>query len=452
MLDSTTSADKLCKLNEWDRQSLRISALRLGLKYRQLDVTESALENLDASQSSEGCKILVDFLKPHESENNSAPEDRDFMERVLHIAMSFIGKLILYQSQLAESILATQEFPLDISDYTFSTDHQANLAYLTRLLQAFRKQMESIRRSFPIRKANSISAVTPLKLDFEDEEDPEVVESVTTKDLFVKEIENSFPPGLYKDLYQNWKRKLPHKIIQDALIKGVISTALAFLENQTGELALQNCTLSDFFEFGDWLIYHALLYGRPDIAKSIDTNLGRSFQKSLTEVLLNTSVSSLRHTVIPHLEPMLTKEVKESLEYLQQLENLYPNPSFVQTFKGLSLRQQNFPTDENFNGRDLPDIPSQFSQYYLAQTKFSEEEFKNFLQAKEDSTPNLAKNNLNGIFFKLFDFPFSKSHLYINIQDMPTLDYDGSRGGTAKQKKEFYGNESRIFQSPNSPS
>lgn len=100
MFESSSIADTLCAVNKWDRRTLRLHALQLGLKFvfyycffvfihrfqkkkrhRQIDVIEPALQNLDSEQKLRGIDILLDFINP----NNVAVQDEDFVEHLIQI-------------------------------------------------------------------------------------------------------------------------------------------------------------------------------------------------------------------------------------------------------------------------------------------------------------------------------------------------------------------------------
>jgi spatacsin len=57
MYDNSTTADALCGLNGWDRRTLKLHAVELGLRYRQIDVVQPALSNLDLDQQMMGCQV-----------------------------------------------------------------------------------------------------------------------------------------------------------------------------------------------------------------------------------------------------------------------------------------------------------------------------------------------------------------------------------------------------------
>ena len=65
MVEGTQVADRLCVLNSWDTKTLHIHALVLGLRYRQPDVVESALQSLVSSQRAEGCRLLLSHIQQH---------------------------------------------------------------------------------------------------------------------------------------------------------------------------------------------------------------------------------------------------------------------------------------------------------------------------------------------------------------------------------------------------
>jgi len=87
---SAALADKLYALNSWDQRTLRLNALKLGLKYRQLDVVSTALNSLDTEQQLAGAKIVLDFVK----ENVHVLHDELFWKQLLKMGMIFVSEII----------------------------------------------------------------------------------------------------------------------------------------------------------------------------------------------------------------------------------------------------------------------------------------------------------------------------------------------------------------------
>jgi hypothetical protein len=90
MFDTASSANKLCEMNGWDSRSLRLNALSLGLKFRQPNVIEPALNGLDQDQQLTGSRTLLDYIH----NNTLTSQDEEFFDQLLQIAMDFVSKMI----------------------------------------------------------------------------------------------------------------------------------------------------------------------------------------------------------------------------------------------------------------------------------------------------------------------------------------------------------------------
>eukprot|EP01125_Pyxidicula_operculata_P005766 TRINITY_DN2013_c0_g1_i1.p1 TRINITY_DN2013_c0_g1~~TRINITY_DN2013_c0_g1_i1.p1 ORF type:complete len:2987 (-),score=636.60 TRINITY_DN2013_c0_g1_i1:70-9030(-) len=91
-----SQAEALYAVNGWERRSLRLHALDMGLKFRQLDVVKEALQSLDSDQEFTGAKILLDFAKSIKP----LLQDQGFLEQLFQIAIQFVSSAILKLSQL----------------------------------------------------------------------------------------------------------------------------------------------------------------------------------------------------------------------------------------------------------------------------------------------------------------------------------------------------------------
>ena len=85
-----SQAAKLYEANKWDVRALRIHALHLGLRYRQLDVIDSALKSLDIEQTLAGARTLVD----HFETSHFILQDKVFARSLLECAMRFISSVM----------------------------------------------------------------------------------------------------------------------------------------------------------------------------------------------------------------------------------------------------------------------------------------------------------------------------------------------------------------------
>ncbi|KAF2072543.1 hypothetical protein CYY_006140 [Polysphondylium violaceum] len=107
MFEGSESANHVCTLNKWNKRDLKLHALHLGLKYRQLDVVEPALKSLDLDQQLPGSKLLVNTILEHSANAaNANVHNETFTNELLHITMNFIGLIIKNRaSQVHQNLL-----------------------------------------------------------------------------------------------------------------------------------------------------------------------------------------------------------------------------------------------------------------------------------------------------------------------------------------------------------
>ncbi|KYR02434.1 hypothetical protein DLAC_01274 [Tieghemostelium lacteum] len=107
MFEGSVSANHLCALNNWNKRDLKIHALHLGLKYRQLDVVEPALKSLDLDQQLIGSQLLVTtILENSANAQNANVHNETFTLELLHIGMNFIGLIIRDRASLVHQSLS----------------------------------------------------------------------------------------------------------------------------------------------------------------------------------------------------------------------------------------------------------------------------------------------------------------------------------------------------------
>ncbi|KAG2389187.1 hypothetical protein C9374_014587 [Naegleria lovaniensis] len=82
-------AEKLCDLNGWDRQSLSVHAIELGLRNRELSVVQDTLRNLDPQQELNVCYIIAKFIQ-----ETKFSRDSEFKIQTITTAIGYILSLI----------------------------------------------------------------------------------------------------------------------------------------------------------------------------------------------------------------------------------------------------------------------------------------------------------------------------------------------------------------------
>lgn len=100
VFQSTEEADRLCHLNGWDRRSLRINALELGLKYRQIEVILPALKSLDFDQQADAGSLILDYLK----NKTLSIQSEQFIEQLVEIGIDFLTSALLSRTEKMEEV------------------------------------------------------------------------------------------------------------------------------------------------------------------------------------------------------------------------------------------------------------------------------------------------------------------------------------------------------------
>jgi len=73
-------ADKLCRINGWDMAALPLHALDLGVRYRQINVVQSALASLSPMQQLPAGRLLARF-----ADELQPTTDHEFAHSLLQI-------------------------------------------------------------------------------------------------------------------------------------------------------------------------------------------------------------------------------------------------------------------------------------------------------------------------------------------------------------------------------
>jgi hypothetical protein len=148
MFESSTIADNLCALNDWDRKTLRLHALELGLRFRQIDVIEPALHHLDRDQQAIGSQLLTEYINAC----TVTPQEEGFIERLIQIGMHFLTEIIKEKVALVENISAQKSTIPSYNEWRAQdpSSHPAVLNELyayTNLLELLRKYQAQVTAS-----------------------------------------------------------------------------------------------------------------------------------------------------------------------------------------------------------------------------------------------------------------------------------------------------------------
>lgn len=97
IFDKPELAELLYRLNGWDRRYLKLQTLKLGLKYRQLNVIAPALKSLDDSedQQLQGAELLLQYTQENK---NVVVQDENFWAQLFRLSMEFVSSIMRAKS------------------------------------------------------------------------------------------------------------------------------------------------------------------------------------------------------------------------------------------------------------------------------------------------------------------------------------------------------------------
>ena len=97
IFDKPELAELLYRLNGWDRRYLKLQTLKLGLKYRQLNVIAPALKSLDDSENQQlqGAELLLDYTQQN---RHVVVQDENFWAQLLQLSMEFVSSIMRAKS------------------------------------------------------------------------------------------------------------------------------------------------------------------------------------------------------------------------------------------------------------------------------------------------------------------------------------------------------------------
>lgn len=354
-----TLAERLYELNAWDRRTLRLHALKMGLRYRQLDVIEPVLQSLDPDQQLTGGHILLDFIK----QNTMTVQDEVFWDQLLKIGMNFVSLIIDQKSSQAISRLASSSSTSQVDQELYSEmmtiskvldelrQFKVNLRQLsmsrtvasddilyspwsvTKSKRRSRDETESrigrIRPRVLFESGTSptefedypSAPVTPPREDDSDltdqpasptrtpaskeKEERPLASSQALEDL--DELALSF--GNYRHL---WERQSDAQIVQHALVNTNPSLALSYLKwryqtqgRSSSDLAMSGAVVEIDFKYlkriSEPIIYHAVCQNQFELAKKMINSIGEDVDSHFKNIAWRTLRRDVRNVLLNHL-------------------------------------------------------------------------------------------------------------------------------------------------------
>ena len=383
MLESTQLASSLCELNNWDRRSLGIHAIELGLRYRQLDVIQPALDNLHRDQWNQATDLLLDYIS-----NTISLQELEFIANLIHISISFVTGIIqdlvskIQSSKNADLLPCVNEWKqtsklaeiLEVNQLYYFSNTISILRKFESQLEESQKnntpQKPSIRKSSsflsPRTRAKELTKTSNIILkprnlfDSSSNEGSieELAQSISDDSYnFVEDdviVDTEFKRTSSKDkttnlegiplqfgiVQEQWDSLDEIDIIKDSLSSGLVSLALSFLlyrrergARNTGTLDYLGTSHSMFQDFKRvcyCLIYQQLAYNQIDTAVKMLQNLGENVAENLLEVYMNTGRRDIRHKLFDYLvkNTNFSENSMELINFVNTIESAYPSSIF----------------------------------------------------------------------------------------------------------------------------
>ncbi|PRP81729.1 hypothetical protein PROFUN_10829 [Planoprotostelium fungivorum] len=280
--EKTEMAEQLCLLNRWDKSTLRLHALDMGLRMRQMNVIEGSLSSLVGEQRLVGAQMLVDYISNEELHVHQ----KAFITNIIDTAISSLSSMI---SERAESMSEEKEIRIAMHEPLQSLDSTVSQIFaLSTVIHSMRQTNEKGERE----KERKLK---PRRLFEENQETLIVPEEMKT-----------------------WTKKDEVTIIEEALLDGKVSLALGYLQRRyhdgqdVGSVPAQNLSWNSMYIIASLLVYRAIVQQQPaKIFKEISTKTTRSdVRESLT-------------TLLQRMNVPFSSEESDAIDYLSRLEKLY---------------------------------------------------------------------------------------------------------------------------------
>ncbi|EGG23580.1 hypothetical protein DFA_05713 [Cavenderia fasciculata] len=392
MFEGSNSANHLCDLNGWNKRDLKIHALHLGLKYRQLEVVEPALKSLDHDQQLAGSRLLVHTILENTAvSSNANVHNESFTTELLHIGMNFIGLIIKDRASKLDdqknqggistfnwtetlttpllpatavnasstpntnillSILSPSQQPtlLALQDENSKNSPIHDLLHFTTILEAF--------RMFQWQQQVDKSQDNLYQQQYQQQQQQQTVQLYDSVNDQITDLEigNLF----FKDVKDRWSKMEELQIIKESLNNNTITTALSFInwkreKNKQQEITNNQqddedddiislkgkmFTLEDFKRIAVCFIYQTISQEEMDMTIKLLNNLGLSVIENLKQITLTTSRRNIRKLGLDTLGQSGGNRFydRDLIEFSNLLERLYPNPSYFREYSKLSFK------------------------------------------------------------------------------------------------------------------
>eukprot|EP00002_Diphylleia_rotans_P028376 TRINITY_DN5728_c0_g1_i4.p1 TRINITY_DN5728_c0_g1~~TRINITY_DN5728_c0_g1_i4.p1 ORF type:complete len:2440 (+),score=461.38 TRINITY_DN5728_c0_g1_i4:99-7418(+) len=345
--ESAAVADYLCRLNKWNQKFLLLHSLNAGLRYRQLEVIDQALQRLEQDQEMQGLNALLDATK----ELSQNLVDQDYCLSLVHIGVAFASKLIQRQVDSLSSIpdYSSQEFNSNLfnQDQEHASDSHPALKQLrdtchaAHQLQGIKLQLEGASQA--ISQSQKRSSVNRLSVSLDaplESVDSGVAQSdhgpntifgtLTSQDNQLRSSQVQSQQKVHS-LHSSaaTEVKSHQQVIEEALMGGSVSLALA----QLNSVAAASGSPAIDFQFvqnvGFLLAYRLLVEEKLDQAQATLMQLGEDWRTHFRSIFFMTLSPRLRKLLYAELKRIgsLTEEENAAYQIVHALEREYPNTS-----------------------------------------------------------------------------------------------------------------------------
>ncbi|XP_070543106.1 spatacsin-like isoform X2 [Ptychodera flava] len=314
MYDSATVADSVCRVNRWDRCSIPIHALEVGLRHRQLDTVAFFLKSretgaaagspfrsqMDTFQLESAVELLIATIKDN---INGDMQSKLFGEQLLHMTLEFVNHLMRNATSQAQ----VQEEETGSVDEDLKNSIDKVIKYLSELRKYQKDVPEQLgqkvtsKQDVQVEKSEDFQYYMPDKSNFTDRR------------------------------LESWKHMTRQEIIQDGILNSCIPLVQAHLHrHDKTTVRSQPSRLKDILDAGLSEVYQFLLQRNLRTSAKMLNNMGFDVTEQLRRLCLYTSNRTLRDFLIEELEKskQLTEEELKMVQFVQKLERLYTCRSY----------------------------------------------------------------------------------------------------------------------------
>eukprot|EP01105_Mastigella_eilhardi_P024906 TRINITY_DN659_c0_g4_i1.p1 TRINITY_DN659_c0_g4~~TRINITY_DN659_c0_g4_i1.p1 ORF type:complete len:2254 (+),score=550.99 TRINITY_DN659_c0_g4_i1:429-6764(+) len=309
--DFSGTADTLCSLNNWDKSTLRLHALELGLKYKQADVVESALNSTDIVYLVRAVGMVLEDIRG----SKTAISEEVSVENLFNIGTVALMRGVRRLTKTA-------------------ADLTPDLLSALQMLETFRSFHASLTM---IPKSESVVCVLfpetekPLPVTADRACDDTI--NLRYADLPLGEpLRRATEPLVTLDLTG---------IVREALLSGNMSTAVGYFGWRGGRC---DQTLEWFRRAQACIVFQELLRGEYALASLMLRNAGdRHVLDTLLGVVFRTTHKHLRWQLLSFIEATFGTDTtyeriffRREKDYLRLLETLYEGTSFYREYERLT--------------------------------------------------------------------------------------------------------------------